>query len=507
MRKNYFLIFLCLWVYSLFPIEELQVQQQCSFAPLNNSYNLVMGDSNGILHFYTAEIEADSVWISEFTCDSDGNYSEKLPINSVIYPTLSESEGTLINMEYKYNKLYTHVLHDSTLIVLINLSNGNVDNHIINTYGQQFYYNGLSSLYYLFKEYTIFSTYFNKIYQVDLLSNQLNIFYEHPTWCYYNQYNFSDDFILFISAMGFNFYINRSFNQFPLSDEYNHWSYYSSAYIGNRYHLTNMYNELPEITNYKVYYIENDILCNFDIIPDSLEQGVSYRDFYTNPLDNTTYICIRKAANEALGIVYYYTFSKYNIINNQVEYSPSFPNLEYLSNPISLHRINDQAIIALSADENGTTKFTAVDLNREQLNTQSFNVGLLNEYNFSIISAGDFFYLLKDNSIYSFKLETVLNNDPNIVPSLPQLSCYPNPFNDQIKIISSEQFFTNTSLNVFDIKGKKIKTLLKDQKLNKNQEIIWDAFNDQGHKVPSGVYFLKFDNEKNHQIKKILLIK
>lgn len=507
MNRIGFLIFLFMFVFRLYSLEELQVHLQSSFMPTANSYDFVKGDSTGLLHFYTAEIETDSVWISVFTCDSEGNYSEKISINSLLYPTVSGSEGTLINMEFKYNKLYTHVLHDSTLLVLINHSDGNVDNHIINTIGQLFYSNTNILYYHLFNETTILSAYYNKVYKTDLLTNQVFVLYDYNSWCFFSQFNFDDDYIFFISRRGEDFFIDNQLNQYPLSDEFCHWIYKPIAKIGDNKYLTIMISDIPGLCNYKLLFLEDGVINEYDIIPDIYEYEVSYTDKYPVSINNFSYIGIRNIIDVNTGSVYFESFAKYNIINNQLEYSPSFPNLEYLSDPISLHRINDQAIIALSGDSNGPINFTIVDLEREQLYTQSFNVGLINEYNYSIIPAGEYFYMFKENVIYSFKLETVLNNDINDTPELIQLSCYPNPFKDQLKIKSSDQYITNTSLNVFDIKGKKIKTLLKDQKLEKNNEIIWDACNDQGHKVPSGVYFLKFDNEKNHQIKKILLIK
>lgn len=509
MNRIGFLIFLFMFVFRLYSLEELQVHLQSSFMPTANSYDFVKGDSTGLLHFYTAEIETDSVWISVFTCDSEGNYSEKISINSLLYPTVSGSEGTLINMEFKYNKLYTHVLHDSTLLVLINHSDGNVDNHIIYTNGQQFEYNINDSFenYYLFNETSIFTNKRNKVFKIDLTTNSFETFFQNTNDCAYLQFPFKDDFIIFKDLYNYySFYINNFNEIFPLSEEYTNWFFESDAKVGNSYFPTIMNNTYTYDEIYGYFFIHNNNL-QFSLIDDSISGSCVEKDLKVTPIINNKYIC-KYTIYDPINInIINQIFATFEIVNNQKTYFPGFPNLEYLSDPISLHRINDQAIIALSGDSNGPINFTVVDLDREQLYTQSFNVGLVNEYNYSIIPAGEYFYMFKENVIYSFKLETVLNNDINDTPELIQLSCYPNPFKDQLKIRIKDNVQQRSSINIFDIKGRKIKTLLSNQSLSKNQEIVWDGFNDQNDKVPSGIYFIKIENDIMQQCKKVLLLK
>jgi len=63
------------------------------------------------------------------------------------------------------------------------------------------------------------------------------------------------------------------------------------------------------------------------------------------------------------------------------------------------------------------------------------------------------------------------------------LEMFPNPFNSSIKIS-----YPNTknfkSLSIFNSKGQIIKTLSKQSK-------IWDGLNNNGHKVPSGIYLIQ----------------
>ncbi len=80
---------------------------------------------------------------------------------------------------------------------------------------------------------------------------------------------------------------------------------------------------------------------------------------------------------------------------------------------------------------------------------------------------------------------------------------YPNPFNPSTNI----QFILNQSekisVSVFDIKGNKIKTLLNQEFLSPGEHsIIWNAL-----ESPSGIYFVKIENQSKVFTQKIILQK
>ena len=85
---------------------------------------------------------------------------------------------------------------------------------------------------------------------------------------------------------------------------------------------------------------------------------------------------------------------------------------------------------------------------------------------------------------------------------------YPNPFNPETKIAFSiankEQF---AKLEIFNIKGQKVKTLVNEELEVGKYSVIWKGNDISGRKVASGVYFYKFDTDDYHNIKKMLLLK
>ncbi|MCK4655313.1 MAG: T9SS type A sorting domain-containing protein, partial [Candidatus Cloacimonetes bacterium] len=84
---------------------------------------------------------------------------------------------------------------------------------------------------------------------------------------------------------------------------------------------------------------------------------------------------------------------------------------------------------------------------------------------------------------------------------------YPNPFNPEIIIEFNLPQPLKVKLDIYNIRGQKVKTLI-DQKMEKGVwNKIWDGKDNAGKNVSSGIYFYKLDAVKYSRIQKILLIK
>ncbi|MCK4694799.1 MAG: T9SS type A sorting domain-containing protein, partial [Candidatus Cloacimonetes bacterium] len=97
----------------------------------------------------------------------------------------------------------------------------------------------------------------------------------------------------------------------------------------------------------------------------------------------------------------------------------------------------------------------------------------------------------------------------NISPLITKLeSNYPNPFNPTTTINFSLEEPCNVTLDIFNIKGQKVKTLA-DSKFEKGiYELTWDSTNSNGIAVSSGIYLYEFKiNGKSESVKKMLLLK
>ena len=98
--------------------------------------------------------------------------------------------------------------------------------------------------------------------------------------------------------------------------------------------------------------------------------------------------------------------------------------------------------------------------------------------------------------------------DDNVVPSNNIfLSNYPNPFNPNTIISFSIPEKSEVELNIFNIKGQLIKTLIDETQIAGEHSIIWDGRNESNQLVSSGIYFYKLETKNISEIKKCLLLK
>ena len=96
---------------------------------------------------------------------------------------------------------------------------------------------------------------------------------------------------------------------------------------------------------------------------------------------------------------------------------------------------------------------------------------------------------------------------------------YPNPFNAGTTIpftilsppVNSSQFMVHrplpTTLNIYNILGQKVRTLVDEAKLPGEYEVRWYGKDHKGNFVASGVYFYQLKAGDFHESKKLILIR
>lgn len=95
--------------------------------------------------------------------------------------------------------------------------------------------------------------------------------------------------------------------------------------------------------------------------------------------------------------------------------------------------------------------------------------------------------------------------------SFALLQNYPNPFNNETKIeytvpdVAGQ--FDNTLLQVFDITGRKIRTIVKGEQESGHYTATWDGRNDDGSVVASGVYIVRLWSPNVMMTMKMMLMK
>jgi hypothetical protein len=84
---------------------------------------------------------------------------------------------------------------------------------------------------------------------------------------------------------------------------------------------------------------------------------------------------------------------------------------------------------------------------------------------------------------------------------------YPNPFNPATTISYFLPSRSRITLKVFNILGETIRTLADDIQAPGEKTVVWDARNEKGRIVGSGVYIYQLQTGSETETKKMMFLK
>lgn len=84
---------------------------------------------------------------------------------------------------------------------------------------------------------------------------------------------------------------------------------------------------------------------------------------------------------------------------------------------------------------------------------------------------------------------------------------YPNPFNPQTRIRFEVPRASQVTLAVYDVLGRRIKTLVEGHLEAGSHEAIWDGTNATGSRMSSGTYFYRLEAGNHVEVRQMLLMK
>ena len=106
-----------------------------------------------------------------------------------------------------------------------------------------------------------------------------------------------------------------------------------------------------------------------------------------------------------------------------------------------------------------------------------------------------------------FGVPTGIPDGTENLPDTPQLfDNYPNPFNPGTNIRFALPSAQDIQLNIYNARGQQVRSLANGNYLPGNHNLFWDATNDNGERVASGVYFYQLRVGVFQQSQKMLLI-
>ena len=136
------------------------------------------------------------------------------------------------------------------------------------------------------------------------------------------------------------------------------------------------------------------------------------------------------------------------------------------------------------------------------------------EYTDPFISNGDYQYRLKienktGQSYYSQTVNIAVSN----LAQFRLYQNYPNPFNNSTNISFDSPAIENSpsqdriQLNIYNVNGRKVKTLYDSFPVEGAIDLVWDGTDDVDRLIPSGIYFYKLETNGFTEIKRLLLLK
>lgn len=99
------------------------------------------------------------------------------------------------------------------------------------------------------------------------------------------------------------------------------------------------------------------------------------------------------------------------------------------------------------------------------------------------------------------------HNDENVINPLAKFYNYPNPFNPETTISFTLTKRAKVSVNIYNISGQKVKTLVNDVRPAGTNNVTWNGTDNNNNPVSSGVYMYKIKNGRHTSTKKMILMK
>lgn len=182
------------------------------------------------------------------------------------------------------------------------------------------------------------------------------------------------------------------------------------------------------------------------------------------------------------------------------------PSLDFFINNLSDF---DESYIYSLFDENGTFNITIDTVKINAKNNHLISVDLENIKDSTNVSLAiwpinhEYAKKTKNYKLYISETDTIQINPLDFTV----YNNFPNPFN----LLTNLNYYLPRTMDVriliYDLKGQLIKTILKKKQTNGTHIIQWDATNNFGETVASGLYFYNIEADDFSQTKKMIFLK
>jgi hypothetical protein len=125
------------------------------------------------------------------------------------------------------------------------------------------------------------------------------------------------------------------------------------------------------------------------------------------------------------------------------------------------------------------------------------------------VEAGNiYFYRLEDISLNGY---STFHGPFSVSVPLPSryalMQNFPNPFNARTVIDFQLPVNERVSIDVYDVLGRRVKTLLDENRNSGYHRIVWDGKDEKGYEVASGIYLCLLISGDFFEVKKMIILR
>jgi agmatine deiminase len=88
-----------------------------------------------------------------------------------------------------------------------------------------------------------------------------------------------------------------------------------------------------------------------------------------------------------------------------------------------------------------------------------------------------------------------------------RLTCFPNPFRDETRIMADMRSPSMVRMEILDMKGRMVKALMNKHSAAFHEDISWDGSDESGSKVPEGIYLCRLTTSSQTVVRQIVVLR
>ncbi len=465
-------------------------------------------DSDTLLHFYSVELNYDSsLYVKHFTLNSHFEFSE---ITTIVSSDISSTGITVVSFHKMIDSdTFFIKCYDDTRSVekLIRISNFDTETACVDITNWD---SSLSLIDPISDNTLAVLKRYNDLPWEDRYTEyySYNISSQNFTLVKSNQNSTSYLFILGNEALIFEENINSEYNALHYDSEFcfTDTLLNNSGYIPERIYSVSKLSNGYLVSSYRGLKENPNKVCSQWLIDSEKIDHKTIGMYYRYSVISDSSIVGFYRTNSLYDDMEEYSLRYSECINGEWNASELIPTTLY-----SVTSLNYKNYIVMPYFTNEVVNIMVFNKHLELLDQKDLNYsGRFAESRGYILFDKIFFIDNKyNNELMYASFDVVVPNTENVSPELKSIatSNYPNPFNPITTIEYSVPQDGNVSIDIYNILGQKVNTLVNSVHSKGMYSIQWDGKDNNNKELPSGIYFYRISQNGKSVTKKIVMMK